>query len=185
VTNKISGMAEELVVETVAERLRAEETRASTLDALEARPRSIPRELALAAAPALVDVAVETMDRGDFDRSTLLLGRLLDEAAPDPSAVFGAAFVGERLEAFFAPRLVVEAMQRASGGGCSVDTGGQLTREDAYSVACWGVGFNVSLVRGLTGPAAAAGRTTMEWMRSVSASSPATDHVLGFTCSQC
>ena len=51
--------AEELAFETVAERLRAKETRASTLDALEARPGSIPRELALAAAPALVDVAVE------------------------------------------------------------------------------------------------------------------------------
>ena len=48
--------AAELMVETVAERLRAEETRACTLDALEALPGPIPRELALTAAPALVDV---------------------------------------------------------------------------------------------------------------------------------
>ena len=56
------------MVQTVAERLRAEETRACTLDALEALPGSVPRELALVAAPALVDVAVETVDRGDFDK---------------------------------------------------------------------------------------------------------------------
>eukprot|EP01052_Picozoa_sp_SAG31_P064333 SAG31_NODE_23198_length_509_cov_0.782927_1_plen_104_part_10 len=89
------GMAaedSELNVHTVAERLGAEETRACTLDALEALPGAIPRELASVVAPALVDVVVETVDRGDFDRSALLLGRLTEEAAPDPSAVYGAAF---------------------------------------------------------------------------------------------
>ena len=58
--------AEELTVQTVAERLRAKETRACTLDALGALPGGIPRELALVAGPALVDVAAETVDRGDF-----------------------------------------------------------------------------------------------------------------------
>ena len=45
----------ELVPDTVAERLRAEATRVATLHALEVLP-AVPHELALAAAPALVDV---------------------------------------------------------------------------------------------------------------------------------
>jgi hypothetical protein len=170
-TQEISGMAamaEELVVETVAERLRDEETRACTLDALEALPAAsgIPRELGLVVAPALVDVAVETVDRGDFDRSTLLLGRLMEDGAPDPSAVYGAACGGERLAAFFAPRLVVEAMQRALGGGGA--DGGGLTREDAYSIACWEAWLSPASVRGQTAPFAAAANSAMEWFRTVS-----------------
>ena len=82
----------ELAADTVADRLRSEETRASVLDALEATPAPIPHELALAVAPALVDVASDTQDREAFDRCGLLVGRLMAEAAPDPSAVFGAAF---------------------------------------------------------------------------------------------
>jgi hypothetical protein len=162
-------MAEELMaeVETVAERLRAEETRGSTLDALEALPAgSIPRELALVVAPALVDVAAaETVDRGVFDRSTLLLGRLMGEAAPDPSAIYGAALGGERLGAFCAPRLVVEAMQRG------LESGG-LTREDACSVACWAAYLSPAEVRGLTAPVLASGRSTMEFVHTVSPSFP-------------
>ena len=50
--------------DTVAEDLRADETRAHTLDALEKMSAPISRELALAAGPALVDVYVATDDRG-------------------------------------------------------------------------------------------------------------------------
>ena len=163
--------AEELMVETVAQRLRAEQTRACALDALEALPAgSIPRELALAAAPALVDVAAGTVNRGDFDRSTLLLARLIEEAAPDLS-VFSAALSGERLEAYYGPRLVVEAMQRALGGG-GVDSGG-LTREDAHSVACWAAWEAPSIVRGYSALAAAAGHKMLEWLDTVRGSFPA------------
>lgn len=136
----------------------------------------------MAAAPALVDVAVETVDRGDFDRSTLLLGRLMEEAAADPSAVFGAALGGKRLEAFFAPRLIAEAMHRALGAGGA--DAGRLTLEDAYSVACWGAHEHPAIVRGYTAAAAATGRTMTEFLDTVSASSPSAGHVLGLV-SQC
>ena len=53
----------ELATDTVADRLRSEETRASILHALEATPAPTPHELALAAAPGLVDVAIDTQDR--------------------------------------------------------------------------------------------------------------------------
>ena len=105
-----------------------------------------------------------------FDRSTLLLGRLMKEAAPDPSAVYGAAFGGERLAAFFAPRLLVEAMQRASGAGGT--DGGGLTREDAHSVACWAAWEAPSIARGYSALAAAAGRTMLGWLDTVRGSFP-------------
>jgi hypothetical protein len=174
----MAAILEELMAETVAERLRAEETRARTLDALEAHPPSLPRDLALMAAPALVDVAAETVDRDEFDRSTLLLARLAAEAAPDTSAVCGAGWGGGRLGAFLAPRLIVEATQR--GLGANGADGGGLTREDAYSVACWASWDAPSSVRGTTALYAAAGHTTMEWIGTVSTSSPPAEHVLRF-----
>ena len=70
----------ELAPDTVADSLRRQETRASVLDALEATPAPILHELALAVAPALVDVASDTQDRETFDRCTLLVGRLVAES---------------------------------------------------------------------------------------------------------
>ncbi len=155
-----------LAADTVGERLRPDDTRADTLQALEALPPPIPRELALGAAPALVDVAAGTEDREVLNRCGLLLARLLAEAAPDPSAVYGAAFGGERLAAILAPRLLVGAVQRALGSGeGSVQE--PLTRTDAYSFACLFAFWTPAWVRGLTAPEAAAGRTTMEMMRIV------------------
>ena len=104
-----------LLPDTLAERLRAEDTRAAALQALDKLPTPCPPELALAAAPALVDVAAATEDRGVLDRCGLLLARLLAEALPDPRTVYGAALGGERLAACLAPRLLVEATQRALG----------------------------------------------------------------------
>ena len=60
-------MPAELAADAVADRLRSEEARASVLDALEATPAPIPQELALAVAPALLDVASDTQDREVFD----------------------------------------------------------------------------------------------------------------------
>ena len=80
-----------LLPDTLAERLRAEDTRAAALQALDKLPTPCPPELALAAAPALVDVAAATEDREVLDRCGLLLARLLAEAPPDVRAVYGAA----------------------------------------------------------------------------------------------
>jgi hypothetical protein len=101
--------APERLSDTIAERLRAEDTRAATLQALDALPPPCPPELALAAAPALVDVAAATEDREVLDQCGLLVARLLAEAAPDPSALYGAALGGQRLAAYFTSRLLVEA----------------------------------------------------------------------------
>ena len=150
----------------MARRLRAEDTRATTLQALEALPH-VPTELALAAAPALVDTAAGTEDRDVLNRCRLLVARLLVEAAPDPAALFGA-FGGERTAALFGQvRLLVEATQRALGTG-SEEVGQQpLTREDAYSCACLDSYFSPAYVRGIAVAAAATGRTAMEYLRIV------------------
>jgi hypothetical protein len=164
--------ASDLLPDTVAERLRAEDTRAAALQALDALPTPCPPELALAAAPALVDVAVATEDREVLDRCGLLVTRLLAEAAPDPSAVYVAALGGERLAAYLAPRLLVEATQRALGNGSGEGGRQPLGREDAYSFACMCAWMPPSFVRGMTSPEAAAGRTVMEFLRTVRALFP-------------
>ena len=173
-TTTATAMAapELLLPDTLAERLRAQDTRAAALQALDKLPPPCPPELALAAAPALVDVAAATEDREVLDRCGLLLARLLAEALPDPSAVYGAALGGERLAAWHAPHLLVAATQRALGNGSG--EGGQqpLGREDAYSFACMHVWIQPGWARGATAPEAAAGRTVMEYFRTVRALLP-------------
>ena len=161
-----------LLPDTLAERLRADDTRAAALQALDKLPTPCPPELALAAAPALVDVATATEDREVLDRCGLLLARLLAEALPDPSVVYGAALGGERFAACYAPHLLVAATQRALGNGSG--EGGQqpLGREDAYSFACMQAWQQPGWVRGITAPEAAAGRTVMEYLRTVRALVP-------------
>ena len=168
-------MAHELTAETVADCLRAEATRAPTLDAIEALAPPIPHDLALCAAPGLVDVAACTEVREELDRSTLLLTRLLAEAAPDCSAVWGAAFAGERLAAYLAPRLVSDATQRALAVGSvgRAGTGEELTREDARSYACRSAFFAYGWKRGLSVLEAAAGRTGLEYLGIVRELAPA------------
>ena len=151
-----------VTMDTVAESLRAEATRAATLDNLEALAAT-PSAVALAAAPALVDVlTAENIDRASFDRSALLLARLVVEAAPEPAPVYGAAFSGERLVAFTARGLVAEALQRA------LSAAQPLTREDARSYACQCALNGPSFVRGAQAPFEAAGHTVMEVMFIVS-----------------
>ena len=152
----------QLAADTVADRLRSEETRASVLDALDATPAPIPHDLALAVAPALVDVASDTQDRETFDRCSLLVARLMVEAAPDPSRVYAAALGGERLAAYFAPRLLVEATQRALETQGSAEGGQALTHEDAYSFACQCAWISPHSVRGWTVPEQAAGRNMLQ-----------------------
>jgi hypothetical protein len=152
----------DLAAATVAERLRDGATQTAALEALEDHAAPIPTATALAAAPALVDVVSAATEHAAFDRSALLLVRLLVEAAPEPAPIFGAACQGERLAALHAPALVVEATQRAS-------TGGQpLTLEDARSLACLKAHEPPGIVRGWTQPCVAAGRTVMEHLGIVS-----------------
>ena len=158
----------ELMPSTVAERLREDDTRAATLQALEALPAPLARELALAAAPALVDLTAHTENRAVLNQCALLLGRLMVESAPDPSSIYGSAFSGDRLAAYSAPRLYVEAVQRALETH-GTDRAQPLTREDAYSCACVYAWTGPATVRGFTAPMAAAGRTVMEFLRIVSA----------------
>ena len=128
--------------------------------------------MALAAVPALVDAMATETDRASLDRCGLLLTRLLDEAAPDPAALYGAALGGDRLAVLFAPALLVEAVQRA------LSSGQPLTSEDAMSYACLGAREAPVRVRGFTAPEAAAGRTTMEYLGFVSCGA----HSLSASC---
>ena len=165
----VAMAAAELLPDTIAERLRAEDTRAAALQALGALPPPCPPELALAAGQALVDVAAATEDRSALEQCGLLVARLLAEAAADSSALYGATFGGERLAAFFAPRLLVEATQRALGTGSGEGGRQPLAREDAYSWACVYAWVAPAYVLGATAPEAAAGRTPMELLRTVRA----------------
>ena len=155
-------MAELVSAAAVAEALRAGATRATALDSLEARPVPIPSDVALAAAPVLVDVVAVAEDRMEHDRAALLLARLLDEAGPEAAAVNGAAFQGERLTAYCGSRMVVEATQ------CAVETGQAMTREHARSYACLHSRTGVVATRGMMVAEAAAGRTVMEYFATVS-----------------
>ena len=152
---------------TVAESLRAEATRNTTLDALEALTVPISNDVARAAAPALVDVACGPASRMDVDRSALLLARLLAEAAPDPTPLYGAAFGGKRrLAAIFAPRLMVEAAQRALAS--AAEGGHPLTSEDARSYACLYAHMPPAWARGYTAPLVASGLKPMDLFGVVS-----------------
>eukprot|EP01043_Picozoa_sp_COSAG02_P041954 COSAG02_NODE_3525_length_6615_cov_2.025629_7_plen_244_part_00 len=154
----IGRMADKRVAaDTVAERLANDDTRASTLDAFEAMPPQLPRELALAAVPHLVDVASATRDRETFDRCTLLVARVMVDAAPNPSEVYGAAFGGGRRSLYGAARLIIEATHQLT----------PLTREDAHSFACLCTCEAPAMVRGCTAPEAAAGRTAAEHLEIV------------------
>ena len=146
---------------TVAESLRSEATCIATLDALEALEAPIPSAVALAAAPALVDGLATEKERAAFDRCGLLLARLLAEVAPEPAAVYGAAYGGDRLAASLTPAMLTEVVQRASSAG------EPLAREDARSYACLLAWSGPHAVRGWTVPAAAAGYTVMEHMSIV------------------
>jgi hypothetical protein len=145
-------MAELVSAAAVVEALRAGATRATALDSLEARPVPIPSDVALAAAPVLVDVVAVAEDRMEHDRAALLLARLLDEAGPEAAAVNGAAFQGERLAAWYGSRMVVESTQRA------LETGEAMTQEDARSYACLHSRIGLVCARGATVAEAAAGR---------------------------
>ena len=157
--------AADLMADTVAEQLRADDTRVAALQGLEALPPPVPLELATAAVPALVDVAARTEDTTEFDRCSLLMARLVAEAAPDTDDVYGAAFGEGRRAAYEASPVIVKAAERAFAAG-SGEPG--LIRADAYSCACQYAHEAPHTVRGSTGAEAACGHTVQEAMRVVS-----------------
>ena len=149
----------DLDTNAVAERLRDRATRTATLDALERHAAPLPTAAALAAAPALLELM--TMDaaeveRGAYDRAGLLLGRLLEEALPAITAVFGAAFGDGGLASLWNSDSVLNAALRQPAA--------QLTRADAASYACAWAYDPIASAQGFTAPWAAAGLTGREWM---------------------
>ena len=147
---------------SVAESLRSQATRIATLDALDALDAPIPSDLALLAAPALVDAMATEKDKEPFDRCGLLLARLIAEALPD-TTIHAAAIFGERSEVIVAPVLIAQAVERATSPG-----GQPLTLEDAYSYACLLARETAAFMRGGTVVWAAAGRSAAEFLQVVS-----------------
>jgi hypothetical protein len=148
---------------TVGPLLRDRETRAATLDALDAHAGQIERSVSLGAAPVLGELlalAVAEVAPAEFDRIGLLLARLLAEASDDPASVFGAAWGEGRLTAFFRSEgnAVAQALRKPAE---------ELTREDAQHIAFSEAFWSQAFVRGWTKPFAAAGfATTMEALGS-------------------
>jgi hypothetical protein len=159
---------DDLTAGSVVERLRAESTRAGTLEALGAVEAPVSRDVALAAAPALVDIAAHTNDREELEHSTLLLARLLDEATPDPAALYGVAFAGDdRAAEYRQAHLLHEATQRALATAGHAEGSKSLTLADARCYACICAYDSPASVRGHTAPEAAAGRTFMSYLKMV------------------
>jgi hypothetical protein len=151
-----------LSADTVGPLLRDRETRAATLDALDAHADAVPieRSVSLGAAPALGELlALDAAEVGpaEFDRIGLLLARLVAEASDDPASVYGAAWGEGRYMAFW--RSEGNAVARALRKPAE-----ELTREDTLHVACAAALEPQAAVRGFTKPFAAAGfATTMEF----------------------
>lgn len=165
-------MATPVAVNTMADDLRVEATRTTTLDGLDALAPPVPSNVVLGVASALVDVAASTVDQVEFDRATLLLARLIAEAQPDTEAVYAAAFAGDRLAAYYVPRVLVDALQSSTG---SDDGGKPLTKADARSFACLYAPFCAAAVRDWTKLEAKAGRLSVkELLHTVSHTSPCT-----------
>ena len=95
------GPAAVIAPDTVARLVLDPATREATLCALEENQGTHSLPLALAVAPALVDLQCEATASEEelhtmFRRTGLLLARLAIEAA-DPAAMYGAAFGGQRI----------------------------------------------------------------------------------------
>jgi len=146
--------------DTVGRLLRDSATRTVTLDAPEVgHPMAAP--LALAAAPALAELLsldAAEVERATFDRVGLLLARLMAEAADDPAARWGAAWGGGRFAAMIRCdcNVVAKAIDRTPEG--------ELTRDDAQSLACLYANYAPAAVRGWDKPVVAAGMSACQEM---------------------
>jgi hypothetical protein len=136
-------------------------SRPATLAALEDHPAPLDRALAVAAAPALVElltVSADDVDAATFQRAGLLLARLLAEAPDDPSIIYGAAFGEGRLAALWNSEdsVVARALLKPAN---------QLTADDALSLACAEAYTSPALVRGYTATWRAIGLNGLEWTK--------------------
>jgi hypothetical protein len=134
------------------ELLRDCDTRPAALDALEGHSVPIDPAVALAAAPVLAELLAKDaadVPREQFDRTGLLLARLLTEASDEPSHMFAAAFGCGRLEALSDADATVlsESLRKPAA---------DLTLEDARRYACWLAYRCPATVRGYMVPLAAA-----------------------------
>lgn len=129
-------------------------TRAAALDALEANA-AVP----LATGPVLVELL--TMDTTEvlqeqFDRAALLVARLIEEAGDDRARVFGEVFGNGRYAAVWHAK-----------GNALAQLGrkpvAELSRSDAYTLACWYAHHGSMSARGWTEPFAAAGLTPEDY----------------------
>eukprot|EP01043_Picozoa_sp_COSAG02_P009568 COSAG02_NODE_327_length_24561_cov_92.867754_7_plen_190_part_00 len=129
-------------------------TRAAALDALEANA-AVP----LAAGPVLVELlgmdATEAPQE-HFDRAALLVARLIEEAGDDRARVFGEVFGDGRFAAVWR----AEGNALAQLGRKPV---ADLSRADAYTIACWYAHHGSMAARGWTEPFAAAGLTPKDY----------------------
>ena len=150
-----------LAPDSVATLLRDCETRAATLEALDAHSMPIDAAIALAAAPALTELLaknISEVSREQFNSIGLLLGRLVAEAAEDQSEVFGAAHGDGRLGVLLCARDNVLAHVVRTPAA-------ELTQADVYSYVCWNVQFGVVSTRGKTKPYAAAGYSMEQYVK--------------------
>jgi hypothetical protein len=147
---------------SVASLLLASDSRSAALDQLEALEGRIDRAVALAAAPALAELRAldaAEVDRTQWDRIGLLLGRLCAEASDDPAAVYGAAFGDGRLGAELRSdgNVLAQLLRKPAA---------ELTPDDAWSYACSLAYMGPRDIRGMTKMAAAAGfANTMDFFR--------------------
>ena len=152
-----------LAADTVAQRLHDPDTRVDALESLELQPAPIPTPIAMAAAPALLEVLAldaSAVDRATFDRAALLLGRLEAEAPPDDGHVLhGAAFGdGRQMKLFEASNIAHVALRKPAS---------ELTKADATSYACLQAHVPAySSARGWTAPWKAAGFTAKEFLKA-------------------
>jgi hypothetical protein len=148
-----------LAAETVAERLRDRATRSATLTALESHAAPIPTAVSLAAAPALLGLMAmdaTEVERDEYDRAGLLLGRLEVDALPDVATVHGAAFGEGGYERLWNANSVVNAALRQPAA--------ELTRADATSYACSYAYESICSVADVTKSWGAAGLPSQDYM---------------------
>ena len=144
--------------DTVAQLLLDAETRSTTLEALEANGGAIDSVVALAAAPALVELLTASADevnQPQFECIGLLLNRLFMEASADPSVVFGAAYGDGRMVSLLrsSDNVAARALRKPAE---------KLTAADVRSIVLHDI-FNAPAgVHGWTKPHAAAGLTMLQ-----------------------
>jgi hypothetical protein len=155
----VTANAEQLSPDSVAARIADPATRLATLDALEAHAGPHDAALALAVAPALVDLQcleASEVDHALFQRVGMLLARLVEEAT-DWTAAWGAARGAGRWSKLLRASNVVRQLLSKPVA--------ELDQRDAMSYACSeGVCWYAATVHGMEAAIEAAGLGMREWV---------------------